>query len=184
MWKNIGKWLSGIAATVVAGVLVWWLTQGIRPKPGPQPPAPPSSQSSTHPAGPKKKLSEPTVVRRSMYRSPLDVGARLYYYDFDKPERLSNVTPAADFFFKPDSGDQDTRIGVVPHNGASFAPRSPDLFPWEIDQGKLTSAHGVYSVPQNKNIPCITSDGTNCTFKLTLEDDGEFAVSFVLYKLR
>lgn len=34
------KWLTGVAATVVAGVLVWWLTEGIRSRPDrPPPPA-------------------------------------------------------------------------------------------------------------------------------------------------
>ena len=32
------KWIAGIAATVISGVLVWWLTEGIRR--GPAPPAP------------------------------------------------------------------------------------------------------------------------------------------------
>jgi len=36
------KWLAGIAAAVIAGVLIWWLTEGIRPQP-PRPEPQPSS---------------------------------------------------------------------------------------------------------------------------------------------
>ncbi len=33
--KELVKWIAGIIATVIAGVLVWWLTQGIKPEPTP-----------------------------------------------------------------------------------------------------------------------------------------------------
>ncbi len=74
-------------------------------------------------------------------------------------------------------------FGIVPYNGAKFAPRSLDLFPWEVGESELTSARGVYSVPQGNKIPCITSSGRYCTFYLKIEDNGEFLVSFVLYEL-
>jgi hypothetical protein len=133
---------------------------------------------------PAKQVRNPTVLQRSLYRSPALSGEKLYYYDFDKPQKLSAQTPNVDFFYKPDSSDKDTKIGVVPHNGAIFAPQTLDLFPWELDQNEFTTAQGVYSVPQNKNIPCISNDGTYCTFKIWIEEDGELAVSFVLYELR
>lgn len=29
MWTGVLKWLRGIVAAVIAGILVWWLTEGI-----------------------------------------------------------------------------------------------------------------------------------------------------------
>ena len=34
----MGKWLAGILATVIAGVAIWWLTEGTRNPPRPSPP--------------------------------------------------------------------------------------------------------------------------------------------------
>lgn len=38
---NMSKWIAGVAATVIGGVLVYWFTQGInlpqKPQPGPSP---------------------------------------------------------------------------------------------------------------------------------------------------
>ncbi len=50
----MGKWLAGIAATVIAGVLIYWLTQGFRqptPTPPPYQPSPnvPYGNSSNNP---------------------------------------------------------------------------------------------------------------------------------------
>ena len=38
------KWLAGIAAMVIAGVLLWWLTGGNRPRPTPSDPGPGGSR--------------------------------------------------------------------------------------------------------------------------------------------
>jgi hypothetical protein len=40
MLKSLGKWIAGIAATVIGGLLVWWLTGGSQP-PSSTPPTPP-----------------------------------------------------------------------------------------------------------------------------------------------
>jgi len=31
----MGKWIAGVAATVIGGILVFWLTVGIQPQPTP-----------------------------------------------------------------------------------------------------------------------------------------------------
>lgn len=36
----MGKWIAGVAATVIGGILVYWLTIGIQPQPKPIPPHP------------------------------------------------------------------------------------------------------------------------------------------------
>ena len=33
----MGKWIAGVAATVIGGILVFWLTVGIQPQPTPKP---------------------------------------------------------------------------------------------------------------------------------------------------
>ena len=45
-----------------------------------------------------------------------------------------------------------------------FSIRHPDSFPWELQDTDFTTAQGVYSVPQNKRIPCITHCGLLCQF--------------------
>ncbi|MCP3876047.1 MAG: hypothetical protein GY699_23225 [Desulfobacteraceae bacterium] len=198
--KTVPGILSAIAAvlTAITGLLVALNQVGVfngKEKPLSQVTQPSHGETAPstieHPSAASQsemriaqKKSEPIVLRRSAYRNPIKTGARLYYFDFDTPKQLLNATSNVDFFFKPNSNERNTKIGIVPHNGAKFAPRSLDLFPWEVDEGDLTSARGVYSVPQGKKIPCITSSGTYCTFYLKIEDNAEFLVAFVLYELR
>src|SRR5437870_1751931 len=71
----MGKWVAGILATVIAGVLVWWLTQ-VLPKPEPKPPQPPPSPSRElsflEKAAGKYTLSSWTAADR-----PVELGAKI-----------------------------------------------------------------------------------------------------------
>jgi len=69
------KALATIATTVIAGVLVWWLTEGIHPQkpiPQPPPPGPPRVLSFLERAAGAYTLSSWTPASR-----PLELGARV-----------------------------------------------------------------------------------------------------------
>lgn len=75
------KALAGIATTVIAGVLVWWLTEGTRPQPSPEPPAP--SDQGTRPQ-PSPEATAPSTPRVLSF---LERAAGVY--------SLSSWTPAS-----------------------------------------------------------------------------------------
>lgn len=55
----MGKWIAGVAATVIGGILVFWLTVGIQPQPTPRLPQPtPRSPQPT----PKPKITKGYLV--------------------------------------------------------------------------------------------------------------------------
>lgn len=139
------------------------------------------SDSQQSDMGITQKKGEPIVVNKGRYRN---TGTKLFRYDFDAPMQLSEKTSDVDFFFKPNSSEPNTKIGVVPYNGAKFAPRSLDLFPWEVTESDFTTARGIYSVPQGKKIPCVTSNEKFCVFSLEIEENSKLTVTFILYELR
>ncbi len=62
----MGKWLAGIIGSVVAGVLVYWLTVGIHSSVTPgRPMQPPTSRDARSPAIPQKPLSYQGIVNGS-----------------------------------------------------------------------------------------------------------------------
>ena len=131
----------------------------------------------------EEEKGEPVLLSTSACSRPK---GRIKYWDFDRPNcsPIDNKTIESDFWFKAnDPRDPDTMFGVVPHNGAKIAPRHPDSFPWEIKAHDFTSAQGVYSVPQHKRIPCITSNGLLCQFMIWLEGDNK-RLTFFRYEIR
>jgi len=129
----------------------------------------------------QERLAQQRVVRRSAFRPP-ETG-RLYYYDIDAATQVMGSDNEVDFWFKADNPqDPNSKVGVLPVNGAKYAPRSAGLFPWELDESSFTSSQGVYPVPQRQDIPCYTSKRQPCTFRLQSDPGGDLLVSFVLYK--
>lgn len=60
------KWLAGIAATVIAGVLIFWLTQGLRPPTSsPSPYTPPPGIAPGSPPSSPNVMGGPITVRCS-----------------------------------------------------------------------------------------------------------------------
>jgi hypothetical protein len=129
----------------------------------------------------QERLAQQRVVRRSAFRPP--EAGRLYYYDIDAATQVNGSDNEVDFWFKADNPqDPNSKIGVLPVNGAKYAPHSAGLFPWELDESSFTSSQGVYPVPQRQDIPCFTSKKQPCTFRLQSDPGGDLLVSFVLYK--
>ena len=129
----------------------------------------------------QERLAQQRVVRRSAFRPP--EAGRLYYYDIDAATQVRGSDNEVDFWFKADNPqDPNSMIGVLPVNGAKYAPHSAGLFPWELDESSFTSSQGVYPVPQRQDIPCFTSKKQPCTFRLQSDPGGDLLVWFVLYK--
>jgi TPR repeat protein len=137
---------------------------------------------------PKKSPAPPTA---GPTRSPKDWKAipgdfkippgstRLYFYDFDARTQNTDESPGVDFWFKADSSAPDALIGVTSYNGAKFAPSSTETPPWDLQKDRFMAKRG--HVPQGTDIPCITSEGRYCTFRVVRQKNGQIAVSFVLY---
>lgn len=177
-WETLPGILTGLAAflTAVGGLITLVLSL---PRPNVFFPATPTPAVTAAPTE-----GQPVVIGSSSFTNKLHSGS-VYYYDFNKPEQTTNAASGSDFSFTPDNPDDpNTQVSVSPYNGAKFAPRSPGRFPWEVEAGGMTTAQGVYSVPQRTDIPCLTSIGKYCTFSLDLQNNGDFVVSFKLYELR
>lgn len=140
----------------------------------------PSGPPTTN--GPPGK--EPVLSSTSACGQP--ASESLKYWDFDAEGCVSSdhPTPRSDFWFKAnDHRDPGSDWGVVPSNGAKFAPRHPDRFPWKVPHEEFTTASGVYSVPAKKPIPCITSEGLLCQFVIWPQDD-QIRVTIFRYRLQ
>jgi hypothetical protein len=71
------NWLLGIAATVIGGVLIYWLTEGIRPQP-PQPPLPPLPSSSPRELSFLEKVAgKYTLSSWTETNRPIELGAKI-----------------------------------------------------------------------------------------------------------
>ena len=127
-----------------------------------------------------KQISRPKLLHKTEYRTPAK--GRLSYYDFDPPAQLDSRTPGADFFFKADSSATDSLIGVVPSNGAKFAPSAPNRSPWDVPRDRFISA--IQSVPTRVGIPCVTSEGRHCVFVLRKSEAGDLTINFAVYDSR
>lgn len=134
-----------------------------------------------HPTEPQKKSTlDYEIVGRSRFQ--FAVAGRLQFYDFDSEKTSENSTNSSDFFFKADNPSYpNSKIGVVPLNGAKFAPKSAGALPWHIEPNQFTVAKGTYSIPQDQDIPCITSNRQFCTFRISTESKAKI-VSSVVYK--
>ena len=128
-----------------------------------------------------KETGRPKLLQKMGYRTYAK--ERLSYYDFDTPAQLDSRTPGADFFFKADNPSaRDSLIGVVPSNGAKFAPSAPNRSPWDVPKDRFIST--IQSVPQRTSIPCVTSEGRHCVFELRKNETGDLMVLFALYDSR
>jgi hypothetical protein len=60
----MGKWVAGVLSTILSGVAVWWLTQGITKfwEKAPAPLTPPSVISSPNPSGNSEKHVPPEAI--------------------------------------------------------------------------------------------------------------------------
>ncbi len=176
-WETLPGILTGLAALVTA---IIGLTTAILSLPRPNiffsATSAPTSAAFVTPTG------QPVLLRSSQLQNKANSGTN--YYDFDAPAQSSSLTTAADFSFQPaNTKDSNAPITVSAYNGAKFGANSTNLFPWEIDPSQMTSAQGVYSVPQNAAIPCITNEGKYCTFSLGLSSNGDLTITLKLYEL-
>ncbi len=180
-WETLPGVLTGLAALVTA--IIGLITAVLSlPKPNVFFPATPTPIPTSTSAAFATPTGQPILLRSSQFQAKANSGTN--YYDFDAPTQSSSLTSAADFSFQvANTKDSNSPITVSAYNGAEFGPISTGLFPWSIDPGQMTSAQGVYSVPQNAAIPCITNEGKYCTFSLGLSNNGDLTITIMLYKL-
>ena len=118
--KGVAKWLAGIAATVIAGVILWLIT-----KEGPSPPPPPDEVhsveyylASTNTCGEKERIK---------------------WWDLDANECTSSTAANShsDFWFKHTNLGPNETFCVDAKNGAKFAPYERGSDPWQVSSGQF-----------------------------------------------
>jgi hypothetical protein len=141
--KSIGTWPAGIAATVIAGVILWLITQR-----SPPPPPPPE---------PDYRLTSQTCS---------DVKT-IKWWDLDSDGCVSSEKGDgnSDFTFKFSALGIGKAFCMAAMNGAKFAAFDPDRDPWSVSLGRFETKS--CEVPQNKFIPCVTSQGSFCQFQVS-----------------
>lgn len=180
-WETLPGIFTGLAAvlTAIIGLITAVLSL---PKPNIFFPATATSISSSTPSTFATPTGQPVLLPTAQFQNKVSSG--LYYYDFDGSAQASSLTSGADFYFQPQNAkDSNSAITVSAYNGAKFDPQSAGIFPWNINPSQMTSAQGVYSVPQRAEIPCITSQGKYCTFSLALNNNGDLLLTVKLYEL-
>ena len=85
------KWLAGIAATVIASVLIWWLTEGVRTRP--DSPSPASSEPSSSLTSPIKEECHITgsVYNRDNNQPLANVDVGYFRFTQDKNSYIHGV---------------------------------------------------------------------------------------------
>jgi len=162
-------------------------------KPAPAEPMPETNSSSppepnkTPPSQPDPPVLQPppahATLNRGTLKNSLHTGAKLYFYDFEHSQQLTECSGDADFFIKPNNpSNPDTTITVTPCGLAKYAPHSPNRRPWLVPANMFVGrGHKPRPVYQDQWIPCRTGRGNYCQFVLKLEANGDFIIKFGVF---
>lgn len=141
-----------------------------------------SLSNSPSNGGNQQITSGPTALPmvRTVAQFRAEFSNPLSNYDFDGGQNYDDFqNPDVDFFFKPDNAaNPQSLVGVDPLNGAKIGGGYLDVLPWEIPQDQFMTT--FYSVPQNRQIPCITSQGVYCSFTLVIAENG-LTIGYTVY---
>ena len=163
---GIGTAVVGLVVTVVLFVVRSPQNPEMLPSPTPMATNTPALANTA----PRTLTSVPIIQRQAQFR--VEFTGPLKSYDFDGGQTFDDYqNPVVDFFFKPDNAaNPKSLIGVSPAHGAKLGGGFPDVLPWEVPKDQFMTSS--YSVPQNREIPCVTSQGVYCSFMLIMADNG------------
>ena len=143
LWSNAGKWLAGIAATVIAGLLLSWLTPGQDPDPTSIPPTerPPSAEATDTPTVTEPK---PAIWQEGTLTLPVSGSDSGQAADLDAGNLLMLGTSVpvddADILVRQSPHSIVIEPGLSRGDGITFEARFTEVNDASVGQAECTAA--------------------------------------------